>query len=76
MSHEHTIAEKLVSEGRSSNKPLLYNQAEDDALPDFVLMDYASGEVPMEVFGQDDEDYLKRKADKTAYYDRQYGQGG
>jgi hypothetical protein len=75
-SHERLIAEKLVSEGRSFNKPLLYNQDEDDVFPDFVLTDCASGEVPMEVFGRDDEDYLKRKADKTAYYDRQYGQGG
>lgn len=75
-SHERLIAEKLVSEGRSFNKPLLYNQVEADVFPDFVLTDCASGEVPMEVFGRDDEDYLKRKADKTAYYDRQFGVGG
>jgi hypothetical protein len=75
-SHERLIAEKLVSEGRSFNKPLLYNQEEEDVFPDFVLTDCAGGGVPMEVFGRDDEDYLKRKADKTAYYDRQYGVGG
>lgn len=73
-SHERVIAEKLVSEGRSFNKPLLYNE-EDDVFPDFVLTDCAIGEVPMEVFGRDDECYLKRKAGKTAYYDRQYGVG-
>lgn len=75
-SHERKIAEKLVSEGRSFNKPLRYNQAEDDVFPDFVLTDCAGGEVPMEVFGRDDEDYLKRKADKTIYYDRRYGKEG
>jgi hypothetical protein len=75
-SHERVIAEKLVSEGRSFNKPLRYDQVRDVVFPDFVLTDCASGEVPMEVFGRDDEDYLKRKAEKTAYYDKQYGVGG
>lgn len=75
-SYERLIAEKLVNEGRSFNKPLRYNQEQDDVFPDFILTDCAGGEVPMEVFGRDDEEYLKRKADKTAYYDRQYGVGG
>jgi len=75
-SYERVIAEKLVDEGRAFSKPLLYNQAEDAVFPDFVLTDCAGGEVPMEVFGRSDEDYLKRKREKAAYYDRQYGAGG
>jgi hypothetical protein len=75
-SHERLIAEKLVDEERSFNKPLLYNQAADTVFPDFVLTDCASGEVPLEVFGRSDEDYVKRKIEKTAYYDKRYGAGG
>ena len=75
-SHEWLIAEKLVDEGRAFNKPLRYNQAQDIVFPDFVLTDCASGEVPMEVFGRTDEDYLKRKNEKTVYYDKKYGTGG
>jgi hypothetical protein len=42
-SHQRLIAEKLVSEGRSFNKPLLYNEDEDYVFPDFVLTDCARG---------------------------------
>lgn len=75
-SYERVIAEKLVEEGRGFNKPLRHNQDEDVVFPDFVLTDCASGEVPMEVFGRNDEDYLKRKNEKTAYYNRRYGADG
>jgi predicted nuclease of restriction endonuclease-like RecB superfamily len=75
-SHERVITEKLVDEGRAYIKPLLYNQAGDVVFPDFVLTDRAGGEVPMEVFGRSDEDYVKRKDEKTAYYNRLYGVGG
>jgi hypothetical protein len=53
-SHERLIANKLVNEGRSFNKPLRYNHGEDEVFSDFVLTDCASGRVPMEVFGRDD----------------------
>lgn len=75
VSYERLVAEKPVNEGRAFNKPMLYDQDEDDVFPDFVLTDCASGEVPMEVFGRNDEEYLKRTAEKTALYDRRYGQG-
>jgi hypothetical protein len=75
-SYERLVAEKLVNEGRAFNKPLLYDQGDDNVFPDFVLTDCASGEVPMEVFGRSDEVYLKRKAEKTALYDQRYGRGG
>lgn len=75
-SHERIVAEKLVEEGRAFSKPLRYNQASEVVFPDFVLIDCASGDVPLEVFGRSDEEYLKRKAEKTAYYDRKYGERG
>lgn len=75
-SHERIVAEKLVNEGRAFSKPLRYNQASEVVFPDFVLIDCAGGEVPLEVFGRTDEEYLKRKAEKTAYYDKRYGDQG
>ena len=65
-----------MNEGRAFNKPLLYDQETDQVFPDFVLTDCVGGEVPMEVFGRNDEDYLKRKAEKTALYDARHGRGG
>lgn len=75
-SHERIVAEKLVEEGRAFSKPLRYNQESEVVFPDFVLIDCAGAEVPLEVFGRNDEEYVRRKAEKTAYYDKRYGEAG
>jgi len=44
--------------------------------PDFVLKDVSGVDaLPMEVFGMNTPDYLQRKQEKTAHYDKEYGQG-
>ena len=72
---ERIVADLLVKQGRSFTKPLRYDAGAEQVLPDFILTDTAK-EVPLEVFGRDDADYLKRKVEKAAYYDEQYGPGG
>lgn len=74
-SYERTVAEMLVAQGRSFAKPLRYDAGAEQVLPDFILTDTVR-EIPLEVFGRDDADYLRRKEEKTAYYDKQYGRGG
>lgn len=74
-SYERVVANELVERGRGFTKPMRYDAGADQVLPDFVLTDTAV-QVPLEVFGRDDPDYLKRKDEKTAYYDAQYGREG
>jgi hypothetical protein len=74
-SYERLVAEKLVRQGRSFSKPMRYNAGANLVLPDFILTD-TRREVPMEVFGRNDPEYLKRKDEKRAYYDEQYGRDG
>lgn len=74
-SYERMVAERLVAEGRSFMKPLRFDPGAGLVLPDFILTD-TPGEVPMEVFGLSDADYLQRKAEKRAYYDERYGTAG
>jgi hypothetical protein len=69
------VAERLVAQGRSFTKPLRFDAGADLVLPDFILTD-TPAEVPMEVFGRSDAEYLRRKAEKGAYYDEQYGKAG
>jgi hypothetical protein len=74
-SYERLVAERLVAQGRSFTKPLRFDAGADLVLPDFILTD-TPAEVPMEVFGRSDAEYLRRKAEKGAYYDEQYGKAG
>jgi hypothetical protein len=74
-SYERTVSDLLVAQGRSFNKPLRYDANSSQVLPDFILTDTAR-EVPLEVFGRDDAEYVLRKTEKSAYYDKQYGSAG
>lgn len=74
-SYERVVADLLVAQGRSFIKPLRYDADACLVLPDFVLTD-TSPEMPMEVFGRSNEEYLRRKEEKTAYYDEHYGKTG
>jgi hypothetical protein len=74
-SYERVVADLLVAQARWFTKPLRYDAGADQVLPDFILTDTAK-EFPLEVFGRDDADYLRRKEEKTAFYDEQYGRDG
>lgn len=74
-SYERVVAELLVAQGRSFIKPMRYDAGADLVLPDFILTD-TTREMPMEVFGRTDEEYLQRQAEKSAYYDERYGKAG
>lgn len=74
-SYERVVAEELVAQGRSFMKPMRYDAGQHQVLPDFILTD-TSREVPLEVFGRDDAEYIQRKAEKRAYYDARYGREG
>lgn len=71
-SFERVIAEKLTAEKRAFMKPLRFDADQDAVFPDFILRD-TNKDVPLEVFGRTDEDYEARKAEKIAYYDRNFG---
>ncbi|WP_031431519.1 DUF1173 family protein [Methylomicrobium agile] len=64
-SYELLVADKLVAENRAFTKPLKLD--EEPYLPDFVLNDCRQKWV-LEVFGLNDAEYLRRKAEKLAYY--------
>nr|WP_282600981.1 DUF1173 family protein [Pantoea ananatis] len=73
--YEGMVEEKLWHEKRAFIKPLRYD-GEEDVFPDFVLKDVPGVDaLPMEVFGMNTPEYLLRKREKTAHYDREYGQG-
>jgi hypothetical protein len=72
--YEKRIADKLTAEGRGFSKPLRYDADNAVIFPDFVLRDMTK-ETPLEVFGRSDEAYIARKAEKTAYYQAEYGDG-
>lgn len=74
-SYERVVAEELVAQGRAFMKPMRYDAGAGQVLPDFILTDTLR-EVPLEVFGRDDAEYVRRKAEKSAYYDEQYGREG
>lgn len=63
---ERIVAEMLVEQRSSVMKPMRYDAGADLVLPDFVLTD-TPREVPMEIFGRDDADYLRRKEEKKEY---------
>lgn len=73
--YEGAVEEKLWQEKRAFIKPLRYD-GEEDVFPDFVLKDIPGVEaLPVEVFGMSSPDYLLRKQEKIAHYDKEYGKG-
>ena len=72
-SFEQIIAEKLIDENRSFTKPLRYDAARDTVFPDFLLHDAGIRDYPLEVYGMASEQYLVRRAEKQAYYEREFG---
>ena len=74
-SYERVVADMLVAQQRSFSKPLRFDASSAQVLPDFLLTDTPK-EVPMEVFGRSDTEYLKRKAAKKVYYDDKFGAQG
>ena len=73
-SYEGIIEEKLALERRQFTKPLIYDSAEDQYHPDFILTDVSDSDyVPLEVWERDTEDYLQHRAEKTIWYNQEYG---
>jgi hypothetical protein len=73
-SYEGIIEEKLAKERRQFTKPLIYDSAEDQYHPDFLLTDVnGSDYVPLEVWGRDTEDYLQHRAVKEEWYQQEFG---
>lgn len=68
-SYELETVRKLMNEQRCFNKPLRFDAHRDIVFPDFILTD-TKNKVPMEVWGMVNNDqYKKRKCEKTAYYE-------
>lgn len=72
--YERIVAHQLVYQARAFTKPMRFDASEEKVLPDFILTD-TGPQVPLEVFGRDDPGYIARKAEKTAYYNAEYGAG-
>ncbi|WIL44533.1 DUF1173 family protein (plasmid) [Pantoea agglomerans] len=73
--YEAAVEEKLWQEKRAFIKPLRYD-GEEDVFPDFVLKDVPGVDaLPMEVFGMNTPEYVKRRQEKAAHYDEEYGEG-
>jgi hypothetical protein len=72
-SYERTVANRLVDQCRMFMKPLRFD-ADEALLPDFILQD-STPNLPMEVYGRNDEAYLARKAEKRKLYEKLYGPG-
>ncbi|CAM5558929.1 DUF1173 family protein [Eoetvoesiella caeni] len=75
--YEAIIEKRLRDQGRRFYKPMCYDAADDVVFPDFWIVDTEHGhDVPMEVFGRNDEKYLIRKREKFDYYNREYKVSG
>ena len=73
--YERMVEDRLWQEKRAFIKPLRYD-SEEDVFPDFVLKDVPGVDaLPMEVFGMNTPDYLLRKQEKIAHYNKEYGEG-
>ncbi|MBN3344957.1 DUF1173 family protein [Pectobacterium brasiliense] len=73
-SYEGITEEKLAKERRQFTKPLIYDSAEDQYHPDFILTDVNGADfVPLEVWGRDTEDYLQHRAVKEEWYQQKFG---
>jgi hypothetical protein len=73
--YEAVVANKLIGEERSFEKPLRFDAEDNEVLPDFILTDTPS-DCPLEVFGMATQEYRERMAIKMARYDELYGAGG
>lgn len=72
-SFEGIIEEKLAKERRQFIKPLIYDSAEDQYHPDFILTDVNGSDfVPLEVWGLETEDYLHHRAVKEKWYQQEF----
>lgn len=74
-SYERVVADMLVAQQRSFSKPLRFDASSEQVLPDFLITDTPK-EVPMEVFGRSDTEYVKRMTAKKVYYDGKFGAKG
>jgi len=72
--YEAAVVAALVAENRRFEKPLRFDAGEDRVFPDFWLRDRAE-DLPMEVWGMTDPEYVARKEKKISYYDQTYGAG-
>ena len=72
--YEAAVVAALVAENRRFEKPLRFDAGEDRVFPDFWLRDRAE-DLPMEVWGRTDPDYIARKEQKIVHYDEKYGPG-
>jgi len=68
-SYEGTLEKYLVSQRRSFIKPLLYDAAEDEYHPDFILTDAAEVDsFPLEVWGMESDNYVEHRKCKVEWY--------
>lgn len=73
-SYEALIEEKLVKEGKNFCKPLRIEK-QNSFLPDFIVLE-KDRRIPIEVFGETSEKYIKQKEKKIAFYNEKYGPAG
>jgi hypothetical protein len=72
-SYEREVFDALLKAGRRFLKPLRYRG--EDTHPDALLLD-TPRPVPMEIWGFTGEAYARRRYEKTARYNAEYGSGG
>jgi len=71
------MADELIQQGRTFEKPLRFDAKTELVRPDFVLLDTLRADgFPMEVYGMATADYLARRAEKEAYYGAHFGDAG
>lgn len=69
-SYERAVGDWLERHNRAYQKPLRYD-SDTPVHPDFILCDTIPP-LPMEVYGMNSSEYLARKAEKEAYYRREF----
>lgn len=73
-SHEHHLESRLHAQNRHFTKPLRYDAALDEYLPDFCLIDVPGcPSLPLEVFGMATPDYLAHRHVKATWYNDKFG---
>ncbi len=70
-SYEQQLADLLCAQNRTFTKPLRYDADTDVVFPDFILNDTPSP-CPLEVYGMTHHDYLVRRQQKIAYYQKHF----
>ena len=71
-SYERLVEQQLVATRRQFVKPLRYDADEFALFPDFWLTDVGKW-LPMEVFGMQTEDYIRRREEKRRWYLAEFG---